>query len=87
MGWDGVGGEREAQEEADILIPLADSCWYMAEMQKPTQYCKVIIHQLKINIQKEWGIYIHTYDWFAFLHSRNKKNLWTNYLPILKMFN
>ena len=24
--WDGVGGEREVQEEGDVLIPLTDSC-------------------------------------------------------------
>jgi len=23
--WDGVGGEREVQEEGDICIPMADS--------------------------------------------------------------
>ena len=30
-GWDGVRGEREVQEEGDIGMPMADSCWYMAE--------------------------------------------------------
>ena len=30
-GWDGVGGGREVQEGGDICIPVADSCWYMAE--------------------------------------------------------
>ena len=39
-------GAGEAQEGGDILIPMADSCRYMA---KPTQYCKTIIVQLKIN--------------------------------------
>ena len=31
-GWDAVGGEREAQEGEDICIPMADSCWCMAEI-------------------------------------------------------
>ena len=30
-GWDGVGGGREVQEGADILMPMTDSCGYMAE--------------------------------------------------------
>ena len=30
-GRDGVGGGREVQEGGDICIPVADSCWYMAE--------------------------------------------------------
>ena len=30
-GWDGVGGEREAQEGGHICIPMADSCCYMEE--------------------------------------------------------
>ena len=28
---DGEGGGREVQEGGDICIPVADSCWYMAE--------------------------------------------------------
>ena len=40
-----VGGEREVQEGGDMCIPMADSCWW----QKPTQHCKAIILQLKIN--------------------------------------
>ena len=28
---DGVGGGREVQEGGDICIPMADSCWWMAE--------------------------------------------------------
>ena len=28
-GWD--GGGREVQEEGDTCIPMADSCWCMAE--------------------------------------------------------
>ena len=30
-GWDGVGGGREAQEGGDVCIPMADSCWCVAE--------------------------------------------------------
>ena len=30
-GWDVVGGGREVQERGDICIPVADSCWCMAE--------------------------------------------------------
>ena len=44
--WDGVGIGREAQEGGDICTPVADS-W--CRMQKPTQYCKAIILQLKIS--------------------------------------
>ena len=29
--WDEVGSGREVQEVADICIPMADSCFYMAE--------------------------------------------------------
>ena len=29
--WGRVGGGREAQEGRDMCIPLADSCWYIAE--------------------------------------------------------
>ena len=32
--WDGMGGEREVQEGRDICIPMADSCWYLAENNK-----------------------------------------------------
>ena len=46
-GWDGVGGGREVQEEGGICIFMADS--YTDIQQKPTQYCKAIILQLKIN--------------------------------------
>ena len=44
-GWDGVGGGREAQEGGDICMPVAD---HVDVWQKPTQYCKAIILQLKI---------------------------------------
>ena len=30
-GWDGMGGRREVQEEGDICILMAGSCWCMAE--------------------------------------------------------
>ena len=30
-GWDEVGGGREGQEGGEMCIPIADSCWYMAE--------------------------------------------------------
>ena len=30
-GWDGEGGGREVQEGGDICIPMADSCWCVAE--------------------------------------------------------
>ena len=44
-GWDGVGGGREVQEGGGIQILMADSCWLW---QKPIQYCKAVILQLKI---------------------------------------
>ena len=31
---DGVGGGREVHEGGDICIPMADSCSYMAEVNK-----------------------------------------------------
>ena len=46
-GWDGVGGWREVQEGRNICIPMADS---VDVWQKPTQHCKAIILQLKINL-------------------------------------
>ena len=33
-GWDGDGDEREVGEGGDICIPMADSCWYLAENNK-----------------------------------------------------
>ena len=47
-GWDGVGGGRKVQEEGDRGISMADSCCCM----KPTQYCKAVILQLKVNCKK-----------------------------------
>ena len=50
-GWDGVGGRRDIQEGGDICIPVIHmihtDVWPF--MLKPTQYCKAIILQLKIN--------------------------------------
>ena len=43
-GWEGVGGGREVQEGGNIWLLCVDM-W-----QKPLQYCKAIILQLKINI-------------------------------------
>ena len=44
--WDGVGGEREVQEGR----PYVDLWMIHADIwQKPTQYCKTIILQLKVN--------------------------------------
>ena len=36
-GWDGEGDGREVQEGGDICIPMADSCWYLAENNKILQ--------------------------------------------------
>ena len=44
-GWDGVGGGREGTYVYLWLIHA--DVW-----QKPTQYCKAIVLQLKINIKK-----------------------------------
>ena len=30
-GWDGEGGGREVQRGGDICVPMADSCWCLAE--------------------------------------------------------
>ena len=43
-GWDGKGSGKGVQE-GDTGIPMTDSCWVW---QKPTQYYKAIILQLKI---------------------------------------
>ena len=43
-GWDGVGGGKEMQEEGDMCMLMLIYVW-----QKPTQHCKAIILQLKIN--------------------------------------
>ena len=44
-GWDGWGlGERFRREGIYVYLWLIDVVW-----QKPTQYCKAIIFQFKIN--------------------------------------
>ena len=43
-GWDGEGGGRGGQEQGDICIPMADSCWCFAETNT---ILKAIILQLK----------------------------------------
>ena len=44
-GWDGEGDEREAQKGGDICIPMA----HVDVWQKPTEHCKAITFQLKMN--------------------------------------
>ena len=48
-GWDKVGGGREVQKGGDIY-----NLWliHVDVWQKPTQHCKAIILQLKINVKK-----------------------------------
>ena len=61
-GWDGVGGGRELQEGGDLCI-----LWliHVDVRQKPTQHCKAIILQLKINKKRidgkmnYWRHYTH----------------------------
>ena len=49
VGW---GGRWEGSSRGkDICMPMADSCWYLAE------YCKVIILQLKIKSDKNTLIF------------------------------
>ena len=45
-GWDGEGGQRDVQVGGDMGKPMAVSTGFW---QKPLQYYKVIILQLKIN--------------------------------------
>ena len=33
-GWDGEGDGGDVQEEEDMGVPMADSCWYMTESHK-----------------------------------------------------
>ena len=49
-GWDGKGGGREVHEGGDICIPLI----HVDTWQKPTQHCKAIILQLKVNTFKKY---------------------------------
>ena len=50
----GAGDGREFQEGGDIRMPMV-SLWliHVDMWQKPTQYCKAIILQLKINKFKQ----------------------------------
>ena len=49
-GWDGVGvGERFKKERMYVQLWLI----HIAVWQKPTQHCKAIILQLKINLKKD----------------------------------
>ena len=45
MGWDRLWVGGEFQEGGD-------TCIFVADLHKPTQYCKAIILQLKINFIK-----------------------------------
>ena len=45
MGWDGVGGGRKVLEGGDTYLWLI----HVVVWQKPTQYCKAIILQLKLS--------------------------------------
>ena len=53
-GWDGVGGEREVQMEGTYVYLCIHSTPHPEVWQKPTQYCKAIILQLKINKFKKF---------------------------------
>ena len=44
-----MGGGREAQEGGDIRLIR------VAEWQKPRQYCKAIVLQLKIDFRNGWN--------------------------------
>ena len=44
LGWGEEGGERGAQDEGYMCLPMANSCCCMA---KPSHHYKVIILQLK----------------------------------------
>ena len=33
-GWDEEGGGKEVQEGGDICVPMADSCWCLAETNR-----------------------------------------------------
>ena len=47
-GWVGGGGERFEKEGTCVRLWLI----HVDVWQKPTQYCKAIILQLKINLKK-----------------------------------
>ena len=61
-GWDRVGGGREVQEGGNIHVDV----W-----QKPTQYCKAIIFQLKKNLVCVKGIGPHPTYLYS-VHEQNK---------------
>ena len=65
-----MGGEKQAQKGGDIcIVPVADSCdvW-----QKPTQYHKTIILQLKINKEeKNLEIFLPAYLYTCVLMCRD----------------
>ena len=73
QGWQRVGGGEEVQEGGDICIPMANSCWCVAE-NKPN--CKAIMHQLKINkfFKKEikWLININAQPFQLFFKEQIK---------------
>ena len=49
-GWNGLGGWGEVRERGDICIFMAVCiCILIVVWKKPTQYCKALILQLKIN--------------------------------------
>ena len=48
--WDGVGRGRKVPQGGVVCVPMTDS---LDGWQKPTQYCKAIILQLKTNSKKE----------------------------------
>ena len=54
-GGDGVGGGREVQEEG---VPVYLWLIHADVWQKPSQYCKVIIFQLKIKLATPQNIQI-----------------------------
>ena len=72
-----MGGGREVQEGGDSCIPIVDSCWCM---QKPTQYYKAVIFQLKINHffkLYSHGINLGLLDGRTIVLSRGQ-NMWLN---------
>ena len=53
--WDGVGGGREVQEGGDRGIPMADSCWRMAETNTTLQSNYPPIRNKQIKLRKHNG--------------------------------
>ena len=74
-GWDVVGSGREAQEEGDICISVADSCWCMAETSTI-----VIVKQLSSNklfFKKGTSLRIHHVECgFLLPKERMKRKEW-----------